>query len=119
MGDMVEAVKRAIYLAIGETGMDMEELALQNGRMFVNGDFDADAVARAAIEAMREPTEGMVRAGILAAIKADEPVYEQMRAAGQFSSAMAARIALGDSRPIGAAFTAMINQALELEGPET
>lgn len=62
---MIDRVTQAIFDAFGEHGLDMEELALQNGRLFINGDIDAKLLARAAVEAMREPTPTMLKAGDL------------------------------------------------------
>jgi len=61
--EMVERVVQAIFDAISATAMRSNELALQEGRIYFDGDFDARAVARAAAEAMREPTGVMIKAG--------------------------------------------------------
>jgi hypothetical protein len=62
MGEMVEKVRAAILQALKQS--DPGSLVEERGHeCTVDGHFDMAAVARAAIAAMREPTEAMVRAG--------------------------------------------------------
>lgn len=62
MSEMIERVARAIeaeFLRIGEDG---SEYASGGDRgLILDGMFDLTSIARAAIEAMREPTEAMQR----------------------------------------------------------
>ena len=60
---MLEKITQAMFDAIEATAFDSDGVALQGGRIYFNGDFDAYAVARAALQALREPTEEMVNAG--------------------------------------------------------
>ena len=68
--DMVERVTKAIYAALEkhQFGSHVGTLGdgMSAGYTCLDGDFDLTAAARAAIAAMREPTEEMVRAGVRA-----------------------------------------------------
>jgi hypothetical protein len=64
--DMVERVRAAL---VAELSKDMtncvSDYRAEGGddELFIDGNFNGSALARAAIAAMREPTEKMVRAG--------------------------------------------------------
>jgi hypothetical protein len=67
--DMVERVARAILEAAGDRAMgDTDDLSC----VLIDGDMDLIGLARAAIEAMREPTEAMLQAQHMDAMW-DEP----------------------------------------------
>lgn len=62
--EMIERVQRAIVEALrprGEVRL-LSSIDRFRGVYELNGDFDLRAVARAAIEAMRQPTQEMVKA---------------------------------------------------------
>ena len=66
MTDMIERVARAVIYSLSKddlSGPDELRSVRDFNRVFLGGFFDLNAVARAAIEAMREPTEGMRHRG--------------------------------------------------------
>lgn len=66
MTTMIERVARAIHQSLDEAqegGAHISGLGFYYGRTCIDGYFSLEVVARAAIQAMREPTEGMVSAG--------------------------------------------------------
>ena len=58
MSEMIERVRAAILGAVGD-----KVLLDEGGETLIDGYVDATAIARAAIEAMREPTEAMTAEG--------------------------------------------------------
>lgn len=59
----MEEVGEALFAAMEADG-GMEWIALQNGRFELRGSVSKDALARAAIEALREPDEAMEKAAM-------------------------------------------------------
>lgn len=72
--------------------------------------------ARAAIEAMREPSEAMLIAGMEGALKTNAQYLEDIRHNSHSWSAV--HVALGNSKTASAIFDGMIDAALQ-EGKET
>jgi hypothetical protein len=68
-------------------------------------------LARAAISALREPTEEMKIAGLLAGHEANKPASDRMREAGG-NDWIVSEVVSGDGRLYNAAYRAMIDAAL-------
>lgn len=66
MSEMVERVARAIYEKANEQSpvVGTGHAEADDGKTILDGAYDLLAIARAAIEAMRVPTEKMIAAGM-------------------------------------------------------
>ncbi len=87
MSEMIERVARAIVAGISAATKDNHDIVLseEDGKVLVDGWCDYKVVARAAISAMREPTEAMIDAG-----KSQDcvPDWNDQASAGQHWAAM-------------------------------
>lgn len=104
---MVERVARAMDAAGLQYIIAYEAKAKDDPTMipwFGMADVPMTVLARAAIEAMREPTEEMIDAGIEAKMK----LYERLEAEGKNT-----RIIVVANHPAGTIYEAMIDKALE------
>jgi hypothetical protein len=110
--EMIERVARAICMETGRMG---DALPIEMQR--VDRDWrDHIKSAQAAIEAMREPTENMLMAGMEAALKENSEYLDGISHNSHSWSAV--HVALGNSKTASAVFQAMVTAALQ-EGKET
>jgi len=110
---MIERVARAAYFA----GEDIEDPfnPIRDAHWAYWWEQDRkmhEAIGRAAIKAMREPTEGMKIAGLLAGSEANSPAVERHKMAGGDAWIMA-EIVGGDGRIYDAAWRGAIDEALK------
>ena len=100
MSDMIERVARALYDAFDKTGEyvgDYNTDPYRDGKLYttLNGKFCLAEIARAAIEAMREPTGAMLSAPLHEADGCDA----QYQTDADFAAAWAAMIEAALKQP--------------------
>lgn len=100
----------------GQDGEDIEVIARFPGDWDVGKELPkmiSERRARAAIEAMRKPTEGMTVAALMASDEHLAPTVEKFAAVHGFNTGAAIRVSTGEGRLWNVAYSAMIDAALK------
>lgn len=111
MNDMVERVARAIA-PMAWNSVNAGDTAGQKNRRKASLKH-----ARAAIEAMRQPTDEMKVAAVVASAAQNKPVADRLKAR-DFSAGISSELTAGDSRVLVAGWQAMIDAALSHQNPQ-